>query len=120
MKSKSCIMIKTVEDVKNQVPLTAQKKPIKITAWCMKEDFQVHTLEGVMSGVAGDYVIEGIQGELYPCKKDIFEATYDPSPVECKTSFCPFCGSLGLLLKGSSDMPEMLVCGTCTATWHLL
>jgi hypothetical protein len=27
----------------------------------------------------GDYVIKGVQGEFYPCKPDIFEATYDPA-----------------------------------------
>lgn len=27
----------------------------------------------------GDYVIRGVAGEFYPCKPDIFEATYEPS-----------------------------------------
>lgn len=35
------------------------------------------TLEGVMLAVENDYVIRGIRGELYPCKPDIFEATYE-------------------------------------------
>jgi len=37
----------------------------------------IPTLEGVMIGVEGDWVIKGIKGELYPCKPDIFEATYE-------------------------------------------
>lgn len=38
----------------------------------------IATLEGTMEAVVGDYVIQGVQGEFYPCKPDIFEATYDP------------------------------------------
>jgi hypothetical protein len=38
---------------------------------------EIKTLEGVMRGNGGDYVIQGVQGEIYPCKPDIFEATYE-------------------------------------------
>jgi hypothetical protein len=38
----------------------------------------IPTLEGLMLGVEGDWIIKGVQGELYPCKPDIFEATYEP------------------------------------------
>ena len=38
---------------------------------------KIETLEGTMYGSIGDYIIKGVQGELYPCKPDIFEATYD-------------------------------------------
>lgn len=37
----------------------------------------IKTLEGVMGVSAGDWVIRGVQGEFYPCKPDIFEATYE-------------------------------------------
>lgn len=37
----------------------------------------IHTLEGEMTASAGDWVIKGVKGEFYPCKPDIFEATYD-------------------------------------------
>jgi len=37
----------------------------------------IHTLEGVMRADPGDYVIQGVIGELYPCKPAIFESTYD-------------------------------------------
>lgn len=36
------------------------------------------TLEGDMTVAKGDYVIQGVQGEFYPCKPDIFETTYEP------------------------------------------
>ena len=38
----------------------------------------IHTLEGVMTARYGDYIIRGINGELYPCQPDIFVATYKP------------------------------------------
>lgn len=37
----------------------------------------ISTLEGPMLGRVGDYIIKGVQGEFYPCKPDIFEATYE-------------------------------------------
>jgi hypothetical protein len=35
------------------------------------------TLEGTMRADSGDWIIQGIKGEVYPCKPDIFEATYE-------------------------------------------
>lgn len=32
-----------------------------------------------MSKYPGDWIIKGVQGEFYPCKPDIFEATYEPA-----------------------------------------
>lgn len=37
----------------------------------------IETLEGKMQVQIGDWIITGVQGEKYPCKPDIFEATYD-------------------------------------------
>lgn len=37
----------------------------------------IHTLEGVMDAMPGDYIIRGIKGEYYPCKPDIFDQTYE-------------------------------------------
>ena len=38
----------------------------------------IPTLEGDMKALIGDWIIKGISGEVYPCKPDIFEKTYDP------------------------------------------
>lgn len=38
---------------------------------------EIRTLEGTMRAELGDYIIKGVQGEFYPCKPDIFEATYE-------------------------------------------
>jgi len=37
----------------------------------------IYTLEGVMHAGPGDWIIRGIKGEYYPCKNDIFMATYE-------------------------------------------
>lgn len=37
----------------------------------------VETLEGTMRAAVGDWIIRGIKGEMYPCKPDIFYATYE-------------------------------------------
>jgi len=38
----------------------------------------IPTLEGAMEAKVGDFIIQGVQGEVYPCKPDIFEMTYEP------------------------------------------
>ncbi|MED0737871.1 hypothetical protein [Aneurinibacillus thermoaerophilus] len=42
-----------------------------------KDGYFIRTLEGDMRIDAGDYIIKGVKGEFYPCKPDIFEATYE-------------------------------------------
>jgi hypothetical protein len=41
---------------------------------------EIDTLEGTMYTSHGDWVIRGVQGEFYPCKPDIFAATYEAVP----------------------------------------
>lgn len=38
---------------------------------------EIKTLEGTMRGEGGDYIIQGVNNEIYPCKPDIFHKTYD-------------------------------------------
>lgn len=76
-----------------------RKKPVVIEAWQNSDENEfpswvdsadvgrepggvilINTLEGVMKAMPGDYIIKGVQGEIYPCKPDIFEATYDSVP----------------------------------------
>lgn len=77
------------------------KKPIVIEAWQITDktfddpipnnthiigvvysplirEATIKTLEGTMIARVGDWIIRGISGELYPCKPDIFAATYEP------------------------------------------
>ena len=51
-----------------------------LTLWCAggKVVFaKIYTPEGEMTAKLGDYIIKGVNGELYPCKPDIFEKTYE-------------------------------------------
>ena len=74
-----------------------QKRPVKIKAiqWTDNNSLEeieklsnhnilhkgqslfIETLEGVMEATKGDYIIRGVQGEIYPCKPDIFAQTYE-------------------------------------------
>lgn len=47
------------------------------TTYISVDGYEIHTLEGVMTATDGDWIIKGVQGEFYPCKPDIFEATYE-------------------------------------------
>ena len=44
----------------------------------------IETLEGKMQANIGDMIIKGVKGEFYPCKPDIFKATYDKAPADYK------------------------------------
>lgn len=44
---------------------------------CGWVSFAIDTLEGQMEATIGDWIIKGVAGEFYPCKPDIFEATYE-------------------------------------------
>lgn len=41
--------------------------------------YLIPTLEGTMKFNRGDMLITGVKGEIYPCKRDIFEMTYEPA-----------------------------------------
>lgn len=49
------------------------------------QQLQIETLEGVMSANPGDWIIKGVSGEFYPCKPDIFAATYEEVSNERQT-----------------------------------
>ncbi|KKN07454.1 hypothetical protein LCGC14_1066800 [marine sediment metagenome] len=53
----------------------------QVAEWCDGQQTNtgliIHTLEGDMMADYGDWIIKGIKGEFYPCKPDIFDATYE-------------------------------------------
>jgi hypothetical protein len=64
---------------------------IALAAWCggvshmmespfssIPEGIHIPTLEGMMLAQPGDWIIRGVAGEFYPCRPDIFDATYEP------------------------------------------
>jgi len=57
-----------------------RKKPVVIEAYQTNERLEIETLEGTMVADPGDWIITGVQGEQYPCKPDIFAATYEEAP----------------------------------------
>jgi hypothetical protein len=66
----------TFEEISDMKP--CMKRPITVHAIPIHEPFRVNTLEGnYKQGKVGDYLMKGIDGELYICDKDIFEKTYD-------------------------------------------
>jgi hypothetical protein len=69
------------------VQLTLENRP-EVAEWCGGEystggfydddpGLDIPTLEGVMSAKVSDWIIQGVQGEFYPCKHDIFVQTYE-------------------------------------------
>ena len=52
------------------------RKKTLTRAVLMPESFSVQTLEGTMEGKAGDYLMIGVNGEMYPCDAEIFAKTY--------------------------------------------
>jgi hypothetical protein len=52
-------------------------EPCTVTVDPASSVLAVHTIEGVMTASPGDWIIRGVKGELYPCKPDIFTATYE-------------------------------------------
>ena len=46
----------------------------------------IETSEGTMQASIGDWIIKGVKGEFYPCKPDIFDATYSPFPEDSQAS----------------------------------
>lgn len=49
-----------------------------VTGWLFHDgEVTIPTLEGAIKAIDGDWIIRGVKGEFYPCKPDIFEATYE-------------------------------------------
>lgn len=66
---------------------------IRLATWCggrvVGDAIVIDTLEGEMRGADRDWIIKGVAGEFYPCKPDIFAASYENIPI-----FCCFMGGL--------------------------
>lgn len=74
------------------IQLTNDTTPDKVAHWCggrvaphPDKNFtfgplviEIDTLEGTMRAEPGDWIIQGVAGEFYPCRDDIFRATYEP------------------------------------------
>ncbi|TVT89297.1 polysaccharide transporter [Haloferax volcanii] len=54
-----------------------RKRPVVIQAAKVRQRVEVETREGTVVAEPGDYLLIGVEGEVYPCDADIFEKTYD-------------------------------------------
>ena len=70
-----------LEFKKNKIPdlkfKAAIKKPIRVKCVQIHEPFIVETMEGTLNGKAGDWLMVGINGEMYPIDQEIFQKTYE-------------------------------------------
>lgn len=69
--------------------------------------FEIKTLEGVMTANIGDFIIKGIEGEFYPCKPEIFKASYS---LKVATPSTMTNGKMNTILvpnKQAWPLPEM-------------
>lgn len=64
-------------DDKNMNDIVAWIKSGNFRAYHDRTNIFIETLEGVVRAEVGDWIIRGVKGEFYPCKPDIFEATYE-------------------------------------------
>lgn len=89
------------------------KKPIPIEAVQQDKTFSVDTLEGVMSGRPGDYLVTGVKGEQYPVEREVFESTY----VEYRSP--PLQGSLEEHMENAEELLEVffLLVGDLESSW---
>jgi hypothetical protein len=60
-----------------EIPKWLRDASLDKTLYWENNNLYIKTLEGDHHVSDGDYVIRGVQGELYPCKPDIFEQTYE-------------------------------------------
>ena len=56
--------------------------------WGLWDSYSIKTLEGSYAVTPGDWIITGVKGEKYPCKPDVFEASYDKV---AELTPCPTC-----------------------------
>lgn len=56
--------------------LNTLKRDLKTSGESNKK-LWIHTLEGAHEAKIGDWIIQGVKGELYPCRSDIFAETYE-------------------------------------------
>lgn len=70
----------------NWLHLAWNTDPSEGAMWCEDggEALFCGTLEGVHKIDFDDFIIQGVKGEIYPCKPDIFEMTYEPVSGACE------------------------------------
>lgn len=96
-------------------------------AWGNATGLAIATTEGVMRADRDDWVIRGVAGEFYPCKPEVFEATYESQdnpqfPFVEHWYACSACGSRDMILVGAGVTVQPgaeLLCTGCDFNRHL-
>lgn len=66
------------KDDTNRIANWLAQQGANLSGWLFHDtDITIPTLEGSMIALPCDWIIRGVKGEFYPCKPDIFEATYE-------------------------------------------
>lgn len=73
-----------------------------------RDGLKIYTLEGKMLANHGDWIIRGVKGEYYPCKPDIFEATYSPAALVEAQQPAPSAAVFGLRLVPVEPTDQMV------------
>lgn len=60
-------------------PAIVNKSDRDVSRVMETNQLRIDTLEGQMLADVGDWIIKGVEGEIYPCKPGIFEKTYEPA-----------------------------------------
>ncbi len=112
---------------------TDEPSAYEIAEWCGGDVFvygaaqrramRISTLEGYVLALPGDWIIQGIKGEFYPCKPDIFAATYEPenpavplAPPEVERGKCGKCPSCYGKGRYSLQFEDGGLCDRCGGT----
>lgn len=88
------------------------------TVGASESQIAIQTLEGTMIASFGDWIIRGVKGEFYPCKPDIFEATYEPvnesanADGEEEGPACENCGKRPAPCRSLDEIPLCVECAT--------
>lgn len=74
---KKPVVIEAIKYVRDEDFIAEYEELTGSKPYMLGNKLTIGTLEGDMTASVGDYIIKGVQGEIYPCKPDIFEQTYE-------------------------------------------
>jgi hypothetical protein len=90
---------------------------VRNTDWRYEnQKLRLFTREGVMACVSGDWVIKGVKGELYPCKPDIFAATYEAVAEPTAVATAPSLVASKSVIKDNTTITDNVGKGIATTT----
>lgn len=107
----------TAEDLEGIPMKHFRKVPVIVEAQQIFLDYIIETLEGEMHAYAGSYIVRGIEGEIYPVKKEIFEKTYevveDADIIDADISESSYQKSEVIIKVEQGDNKEPIICEKC-------